>query len=67
MDINMVLLQWYINFLRKRNSATRANKFAGSDTKNENISDQKLAEELHKLITKKFEKRKVCATFIDNI
>ena len=37
MDINVVLLQWYINFLRKKNSATRANKFAGSDIKNENI------------------------------
>ena len=33
----------------------------------ENMSNQELAEELHKLIIKKFEKRKVHSSFIDNI
>ena len=34
---------------------------------NENISNKKLAEELHKPITRKFEKRKVHSFFKDNI
>ena len=51
----------------KKTSATRANKFAGSGIKNENMSDRQLAEELHKPITKKFKKRKVRSPFIDNL
>ena len=51
----------------KKTSATRANKFAGSGIKNENMSDQQLEEELHKPIIRKFEKRKVHLPFIDNI
>ena len=35
--------------------------------KNENISNKKLAEELHKPIIWKFEKRQVHSPFIDNI
>ena len=35
--------------------------------KNENISNKQLAEELHKPITRKFNKRKVLSPFIDNI
>ena len=35
--------------------------------KNENISNKKLAEELHKPIIRKCKKRKVDSTFIDNI
>ena len=35
--------------------------------KNENISNKQLAEELHKPIIRKFEKRKVHPPFIDNI
>ena len=31
---------------------------SGSDTKNENASDQQVAEELHKTIIKDFKKRK---------
>ena len=42
-------------------------KKTGSWIKNENMSDQKLAEKLHKPIVKKFKKRKVHSTFIDNI
>ena len=35
--------------------------------KKENISNKELAEELHKPIIRKFKKRKVLSTFIDNI
>ena len=51
----------------KKTSATRANKFAGSGIKNENMLDHQLAEELHKPIIKKFKKRKVRSPFIDNL
>ena len=39
----------------------------GSNVKNENILNTELAEELHKLIIRKCEKRKVQLLFIDNI
>ena len=55
------------NFFDKKTSATRANKFAGSGIENENLSDQQLAEELHKPIIRKFEKRKIHSPFTDNI
>ena len=42
-------------------------KTSGSGIKNENMSDQQLAEELHQPIIRKFEKRKVHSPFIDNI
>ena len=42
-------------------------KTSGSDIKHENISDQQLAENLHRRIIRKFKKRKVHSTFIDNI
>ena len=42
-------------------------KMFGSSIKNGNMSDQWLAEELHKPITKKVKKRKVQTRFIDNI
>ena len=42
-------------------------KTSGSGIKNENMSDQQLAEELHKPIIRKFNKRKVHSPFIDNI
>ena len=42
-------------------------KSFGSGFKNENISDQQLAEELHKPNIKKSNKRKVQLPFIDNI
>ena len=42
-------------------------KTSGSGIKNENISDQQLAEELHKPIIREFKKRKVHSTFMDNI
>ena len=42
-------------------------KTSGSGIKNENISNKELAEELHKPIIRKFNKRKVHSSFIDNI
>ena len=59
MDINLDLLQWFINFSIKKNS--------GGTFKNEVISNKELAEELHKPIIRNFEKRKVHSSFIDNI
>ena len=43
------------------------NKFAGDGVKNENMTEQQLAEELHKPIIRKFKKRNVHSSFIDNI
>ena len=40
---------------------------SGSSIKNENISNKELAEELHKPIIRKFDKRKVHSPFIDKI
>ena len=42
-------------------------EISGSGLKNENISNKKLAEELHKPIIRKFNKRKVHSPFVDNI
>ena len=42
-------------------------KTSGSSIKNENISNDELAEELHKPVTKKFKIRKVQSPFIDNV
>ena len=44
-----------------------ANKFASGAIQNENMSKKELAEELHKLIVRKFERRKVPSSFIDNV
>ena len=51
--------QEFINSLKKKTS--------GSGIKNENMSDQQLAEELHKPIIRKFKKTKVQSPFIVNI
>ena len=42
-------------------------KTSGGAIKNENISNKKLAEELHKPVIKCFKKRKVHSSFIDNV
>ena len=42
-------------------------KPSGGCIKNENISNNELAEQLHKLIIRKFKKRKAQSAFIDNI
>ena len=57
MDINVDLLQWFIHFLIKN---------LVEQFKQEYISNKDLAEELHKPIIRKFEKRKVHSPFIDN-
>ena len=46
MDVNVDLLQWFVNFLRK--------KASGSVIKDENISKKELAEKLQKRIIRKF-------------
>ena len=43
------------------------NETSARAIKNENISNKRLAEKLHKPIIRKFEKREVHAPFIDNI
>ena len=58
MDIKEVLFQWFIKFLIETSC---------SGNKNENIPNKVLAKELHKPIIRKFNKRKVYPTFIDNI
>ena len=42
-------------------------KISGGAAKNENMSNQELAEELHKPIIRKFEKQIVQLLFIDNV
>ena len=42
-------------------------KSSGSGVKSESMPNQKLTEELHKLIIRKFEKRKVHSSFMDKI
>ena len=46
MDVNVDLLQWFVNFLRKKTS--------GSVIKDENISKKELVEKLQKRIIRKF-------------
>ena len=53
------LLQWFINFLIKRNS--------GGTFKNEIISNKELGEELPKPIIRKFKKKKVHSPFMGSI
>ena len=50
MDINVNLLQWFIIFLIKNSY---------SSIKKEIMHSEELGKELHKLIIRKFEKRKV--------
>ena len=59
MDINVDLLKWFINVSIK--------KIFGGTVKSENMSDQKLVEELHKPIIRKFNNRKVKSPLIDDI
>ena len=56
MDINASMVYKFFN---KKDSCT--------GIKNENISNKQLAEELHKPVIKKINKRKVHSTFADNI
>ena len=56
MDINVNLLQWSKKPFDKKSS--------GDIVKNEITSTKELAEELHKLIIRKFQKRQVHSSFI---
>ena len=58
MYIKGVLLQWFMNFLIK---------LSGGAIKNEIMPIKDLAKELHKQIIRKFQKRKVHSSFIDDI
>ena len=40
---------------------------SGETIENENMSNKELTEELHKLIIRKYKKRKVQSSFIDNV
>ena len=55
MDINLELIQWFINFLIK--------KASGETVKKENIFNKELAEELLEI----YIIRKVQSSFVDNI
>ena len=75
MDINVDLLaSMAYNFFDKKSAllglsqtmATRDKSASSSGIENENISNKELAEELHKAIIRKFKKRKVHSSFIDN-
>ena len=52
-------LQWFINFLIKKYLAP------GESVRNEVISNEELAKELHKPVIRKFDKRKLHSPFID--
>ena len=49
-----------VSLARSETLATRDKSPSGGGIKNENVSNQELAKELHKPIIRKFEKRKVC-------
>ena len=59
MDINLGLLQRSVDSPIKNNS--------GRTIKNENMSNKELAEEIHKPVIRKFNKRKVHSSYMDNI
>ena len=59
MDINVNLLQWSTNFLMKRLLVAVLTMRI--------FQNKELPEELHKPINRKFKKRKVHSSFIDNI
>ena len=59
MDINVKLASIVYKCFDKKTS--------GSGIKNENVSNKEFAEELPKSIIRKFKKRKVHSSFIDNI
>ena len=42
-------------------------KTANGAFKNENMTNQEIAEELHKPVARKSKKRKICSSFTDNL
>ena len=58
MDINVDLIQYFINFLIKKLLVEQLKVI---------LSKEKLAEEFHKQIIRKFKKWEVYSSFLDNI
>ena len=61
MNTRKVLLQWFINLLIKSQDTS------SGAIKSKTMPNQQLADELHKLINRKFKKYKVYSSFKDNI
>ena len=57
MDIRGLLLQYFLNVLKKT-YASRDKSDSGGETKNENMSAQQLGEELRNTIIRKLKKKK---------
>ena len=66
MDIKEILLQWFTNMLIKIRASVADKSDLGVAVKCEIISNQQLTKDLHRPITRKFEKQKVYSSFIDN-
>ena len=54
-------------FFDKKSALLEGISASGGAAKNKNMTNQELAEELHKTIIRKLEKRKVYWSFIENI
>ena len=66
MDIKEGFLLWFTNFLIKKSAGSGTNTHANNERPLD-LATQKLAEELHKPIIRKFKKRAVYSGFKDNI
>ena len=64
MDIRGLLLQYFLNVLKKT-YASRDKSDSGGETKNENMSAQQLGEELRNTIIRKLKKKSIL-TFYRN-
>ena len=67
MNINVNLIRWFINFLIKNSNGSAVTQVDKSVIKIEFMTKLQLAEELHKPIIRKIEKRKIHSSFKDNI
>ena len=63
MDIKEDLHLWFTNFLIKSSQVSGVNTHANKSA----FNNERLAEELHKPIIKKFKKRSIYSGFKDNI
>ena len=61
------LVSMVYKFFDKKSALFADKSASGGAIKNENISNEELAEELPKTIIRNFKKRKIRSTFIDNI
>ena len=67
MDIKEELLPWFITFFDKKSASLTDKSVSGSGVNILFEFNEQLAKELHKLIIRKFKKRKVYSGFKDNI